>query len=258
MKGANCEMSFIEYPNLPTNDVKAVLISKEAGGEVMKILEKRGVEALIVPPCTDIAPQVSAHPDMLFHHLGGDRIIYYRGAAGTVCRRLTELGFDMERSDMPLEPQYPHDIALNAARVGNYLFCNAKYTDRTILNYCSQSNIHIINVRQGYAKCSVCVADDNSIITADSGIAAAARECGINVLLIRSGFINLPGYGSGFVGGCCGKAGYHKMFFCGNISAHPDFAEIKKFLSVRNIEIETLGTDPLCDIGSIIPLTQKD
>ena len=42
----------------------------------------------------------------------------------------------------------------------------------------------IINVKQGYAKCSICVVSDNAIITADKGIAKAAIQNRIDVLEI--------------------------------------------------------------------------
>lgn len=250
-------MSFIECPNLPTSRVEAVLISSSASRQVIQNLERWGVEALIVPPCADIAPQVASHPDMMFHHLGERRLIYYRGADSKVCRRLEELGFELTQCDITLEPQYPRDIALNAARVGNYIFCSARSTDKTILDYCAQNRIHIIPVKQGYAKCSVCIVDKDSIITADKGIALAAKKSGINVLLIRAGFIDLPGYGAGFIGGCCGKLGSDKMFFYGDIRTHPDYNAIKDFIG-PSVSIETLGEFALCDIGSIIPLTQSN
>lgn len=251
-------MSYIESPNLPSKEVKAVLISSEAGAEVFRILEKRGVEAISVPRCPDIAPEVSSHPDMIFHHLGDNKMIYYKGAAEPVCRRLEELGFELSESSAKLEAKYPKDIALNAARVGNYLFCNEKYTEKTVLEFCGNNKIHIINVKQGYAKCSVCVVDSNSIITADKSIASAATEYGLQALLISPGSISLPGYNYGFIGGCCGKIARNKIMFCGDITSHPDYKKIKDFLSKRNVEIEILGSGPLFDIGSIIPLIEED
>lgn len=251
-------MKYIKSPNLPAKKVRAVLISCDAGTEVLRELEKRGAEAISVPHCPDIAKPVSAHPDMLFHHLAYDKLIYYKGVPESVCGLLRKLGFELIESSAALEAKYPKDIALNAARVGKFLICNEKYTDKKILDYCRKNKVHIINVKQGYAKCSVCVVDSNSIITADKSIASEAQKYGLQALLISPGHIRLDGYDYGFIGGCCGKIAQNKMLFCGDITLHPDYKRIKDFLAARDVEIETLGSGTLFDIGSIIPLVEED
>lgn len=249
-------LNFVENPNLPNNRVSTVMISECAGNDVISHLERKKIEVITVPVCGDVALPVSNHPDMLFHHLGGNQIAKYRGADKKVCYRLAKLGFELIESTKVLSPIYPYDIALNAARVGDFLFCKKRHTDKVIIDDNERRGIHIIPVTQGYTKCSVCVVDENSIITADVGIAEAARNNGFDVLIISEGFIKLPGYNSGFIGGCCGKINCNKLAFCGEISNHPDFESIKKFMSDRKIEIETLGNSPLLDIGSIIPLIE--
>jgi hypothetical protein len=251
-------MNFINIPNLPIKKVKAVLISSSAGSDILQYLEKRGVEAIIVPPCRDIASQVSTHPDMLFHHLGNNKMVYYKRADSKVCQRLVQLGFELTQSGVTLKPQYPNDIALNSARVGNYLFCNEKFTDKTIINYCKQNDVHIVPLKQGYSRCSICIVNENSMITADKGIALAAEDLGLNVLLISAGFIDLSGYNTGFIGGCCGKISNNKIIFSGDISKHSDYLEIKRFLDQYKVEYESIGSYRLLDIGSIIPLTETD
>ncbi len=251
-------MKFIESPNLPNNKVKVVLISKNMCKDALLYIEQRNIEAITISECEDIALPVACHPDMLFHHLGGNRIVKYHGADYSACKRLEELGFIMIESTEKLSQYYPNDIALNAARAGNFLICKKSHTDKIILDESTQHELHIISVKQGYAKCSVCVVDERSIITADAGIAESARKNGFDVLKIREGFINLPGYDSGFIGGCCGKLDRNKMAFCGDITRHQDYDLINNFLNTREIEIEILGNAPLSDIGSILPLMEED
>lgn len=250
-------MHIVDIPNLPTAKVKVVLISECAGQDVLQNLADDGIEPLVVPSCKFIAPPVSAHPDMLFHHLGGSNMVCCYGTDKAVCKRLKDLGFQLIMSDSKLNPNYPYDIALNSARIGNFLFCNKKYTDKVIIDYCIKNGIKIVPVKQGYAKCSVLVVDSNSAITYDKSIAEAAKKHGIDVLLIRPGFIKLPGYNTGFIGGCGGKLSKNELYFCGSITEHPDYNEIKLFLKARGIEIKILGKGPLLDIGSIIPLLQE-
>lgn len=249
-------MNFIKSPNLPQNKVTLVLISSEVEKSIINEFEKTDIEVITVPPCTDIQKQVSSHPDMLFHHLGGNKIVCYKNADESVCKKLCRFGFELIKNKNSLLPNYPNDIALNAARVNNHLLCSKNYVDDVILNYCSKNNLHIINVKQGYAKCSTAIVDENSIITADSSIEAEALKNGIDVLKIREGFINLPGYDYGFIGGCCGKLVKNELAFCGDIKKHPDYNVIENFLVKRGIKIKMLGTQQLRDIGSIIPLME--
>ena len=62
-----------------------------------------------------------------------------------------------------------------------------------------------ISSRQGYSRCSVCVVSDNAIITADEGICRSAEAHGVDVLKIRPGYIDPPGFDYGFIGGQASK-----------------------------------------------------
>lgn len=250
-------MQFIKTPNIPQKRVKAVLISESAGEGVIKSIENRGIEPVIVHSCADIAKPVSSHPDMLFHHLGGSKMLYYKNADKGVKNRLAEMGFDMIPATHHLKTNYPYDIALNSVRIGSNLFCLQKYTDKVLLDYCENRKIHIINVRQGYSKCSVCVVDEKSIITADKSIAKRAQECSIDTLTIESGFVRLEGYTEGFIGGCCGKTDKNKILFVGDLRKHKNYSQMKSFLDKRKIEIECIGEGNLNDVGSIIPLIEE-
>ena len=61
---------------------------------------------------------------------------------------------------------------LNACVVGKWLLCNPDITALEVLS--RFENESVIGFKQGYARCTVCVVDENSIITADPVIAAAA------------------------------------------------------------------------------------
>ena len=147
--------------------------------------------------------------------------------------------------------RYPEDIEFNCVHVGKSLICNRKHTHSEIIKYAENSNINIINVNQGYAKCSVCVVSDNAIITEDDSIAKNATENGIDVLQIKKGFVKLPGYDYGFIGGSSGLIEKELIVFNGNIENHPDFDRIHKFCEHYNVKILSLSDEVLCDIGTI-------
>jgi hypothetical protein len=152
-----------------------------------------------------------------------------------------------------LQERYPYTIPYNAAVVGNYVIHNFEHTDETIKNLIKKKELIPIDINQGYSKCNIAIVDDHSIITSDKGIYKTLLNYPIDVLLIQPGHIQLSHMSYGFIGGCCGKV-EDQLVFYGDISKHPDFERIYKFIKDRNIKIKWFDF-PLEDIGSIIKLT---
>ena len=85
----------------------------------------------------------------------------------------------------------------------------------------------------------------------------ALRTKGFAVLLIRPGHIALPGYDTGFIGGCCGKLAPDKLAFAGALSSHPDGERMREFLHSRCVAPVELRESPLVDVGGILPLRER-
>ena len=131
-------------------------------------------------------------------------------------------------------------------------------TSFTILNILIPSFLKQQNppvTPQGYARCSILPVNEDSIITADWGVAKICISAGMNVLLIRPGHIQLTGFNYGFIGGCGGRIG-DTVVFHGNLSEHPDGNSIREFIHQRGLKIKDFPEFPLTDIGSI--LTEGD
>ena len=170
-------------------------------------LREQGFDVLLLPPFPALPAPVSSHPDMLLFILGGVLLThrdYYRVAKREVDRIAAAGGLALVLSDEPVSDKYPHDILFNAAPVGRFIFGRKDSMSRHILQIAAQTGTQIINVRQGYARCSTVIVGDNAVITKDRGIAAAARECSIDVLLVRPWHVRLEGYNTGFIGGASG------------------------------------------------------
>lgn len=249
-------MKLIHTPNLPKADVSLVAVSAAYPGVLLK-LKDMGIKVIPIGPRKSLPAPVQSHADILCHPLGDCRIVVAKGEE-TLISRLKRYGFQVTESKSNVAGPYPNDSALNAARVGGSLIANPEFLDRTILDDCFSNGIRIVEVRQGYAKCSTAVVDEESIMTSDDGIEAAAVKAGINVLKIHPGSIQLPGYSYGFIGGACGLIGRKKMAFAGNPSGHPDFYKMQKFFNCRKIEIIALSAGPLLDIGGMIPLMERE
>ena len=153
-----------------------------------------------------------------------------------------------------LGDSYPYDVLLNCVVLGRKLICNVDTVSPTVLKYFSEKDYFVINVRQGYAKCSVLPVSDNAIITDDPSIAKAGVIHGIDVLTVSKGSVSLDGFDYGFIGGASGRIDDRTVAFCGDISMHPDYDEIRQFIGKYGISALSLDDNRPYDIGSIIPL----
>lgn len=244
-------VQFLSCPNIP--DCKARLCAiGEGNPEIKAALENMGISVLEVPAHPALDPRVARHADMQLHDMGKGRVAAAKDA-GRLIRDLEQLGFIVEQQE--LTGTYPGDIALNCFALGKYLYCKEKSTSEILLNYYQSMGVEAVNINQGYAKCSVCIVDNNSIITADKSIAAAVKARGADVLIIQSSGILLDGFDTGFIGGCCGLLAPDKLAFSGMISRHSDYIQIRSFCAARGVEPVELTNLPLKDIGGIIPLT---
>jgi len=199
----------------------------------------------------NVLPTLCGHPDIVVCKMSEfDYIVEttYRGIFEN------SLNINIIIGKSILNPTYPYDIAYNSARVGDYLFCNEKYTDIEIIQYCKTNNIKILNTKQGYAKCSICIVSDNAIITSDKNIFNLAEQNKIDVLLTDDRNIKLKGYKNGFIGGTTGLLENNLLAVNGNIKLHTNYKEIKIFCSKHNVEIISLSNEELEDVGSIIKL----
>ncbi|MBS6719905.1 MAG: hypothetical protein KH219_01540 [Peptoniphilus harei] len=151
-------------------------------------------------------------------------------------------------SNSILEKEYPRDVALNAFTFKNYFIHNLKYTDEVILDYYKNSGYEMINIKQGYAKCS-CLVTSDFIITSDGGIYESLRDF-IPIYKINHGEIKLENFNYGFIGGASGVLD-KKIFFTGDLYHHSSHEEILKIIKKYNYEIEILSKDPIEDYGTI-------
>lgn len=150
--------------------------------------------------------------------------------------------------------KYPDNVSLNCALVGNHLICREKSVAPKIKEYCNKTDIEIINVNQGYAKCSTLVVSENAIITSDKGIYKQAFKHNIRSLLISEGYIDLYEEKYGFIGGCSLRVG-DKVCFFGDINTHPDHKAIKEFIENEGLKPVSLIKDKrLNDIGGAVIL----
>lgn len=248
---------FIENPNLPQTKVSLGIIDGRADDIIVSKLKREGIKVLKTEPCPDLYGAVSYHPDMFLHHVGGKIIVAAPNAPENVLRRLADEGFTIVRGDKYISRKYPDDIAYNVARICNCAVCSVRFTDRVLLKYLYEAGVKIIDVKQGYAKCSICIVDSKSVITSDKGIYDALNRHSFDVLLVSPGHISLPDLDYGFIGGASGLISNDIIFFSGDIKAHPDFEKIESFLKKHGKKICSVDDCSLTDLGTFVPLKEN-
>lgn len=248
---------FVIKPNLPI-EVKSLIIGAKYAEIFDKPLKKLGIEPIFVQDNPSVDSRLSGHADLSVFHLGGEKCLLAAELKGSSSeKKLRKAGLSLSFLDKSLDEKYPDDAALNACAVGNALFYNENTAACQIVDYFTFAKDEMIPVRQGYTRCSVCVVDERSIITADRGIAAAAKSAGFDVLLISQGYVNLTGFNYGFIGGAAFKLSSDKLAFTGSLDVHPDKDKILRFLSDKGIYALFLTELPVFDIGGAIPVIEN-
>lgn len=196
---------------------------------------------------------IDGHPDIQIF-IKDDSIILQNQANEEFIRILSENAPKKKiiLSKKTLEKNYPNNIFLNCLCLNEYFIHFLKYTDPKIIK--AVSDKILINVKQGYTKCSTAVVSNSAIITSDKSIYNALINTQIDVLLIPPGDILLPGLEYGFIGGACGLISEGKLAFFGNLKYYKYGDEVLKFLCKHNVEPIYLRDDVLIDRGSILSL----
>ena len=244
-------MRFIEKPNLPQGKVTLAAISEEAG-ESIKKLNSLGINTLEIKKNNKLPEPICSHADIQILHTGNNNIFCYEHLFSGEFEEKFKITEIPETAGL----SYPDDVRLNCAIIGNKIICNTKTVSRKILEYAECHELTIINVNQGYSRCSICVVNENTIITDDKSIYTAAGKIFNDTQFISKGSIGLSGYNYGFIGGCCGKIDKNKIAFNGAIESHKDYKVIIDCLERNSIECIELSKNRLCDIGGIIPLRE--
>ena len=245
-------LRFIEKPHLPQGAVRHIII----GEKYQKCLENALIEHNLTPIWLKnndfVDERLSGHCDLMAAHLGGKTVVTSEFLNDS--HIFDNLCVEQLTIQNPTDKLYPMDAGLNFCIVGDKLIYNPKTACESAV---SLLKCEKIPCKQGYTKCSICVVDENSIITADSKIAQSAAARGIDALRVDNKLAKLYGFDYGFIGGASFKIGKNKLAFTGNINNFTEREKIESFLNKRGIEAVYLTGNELFDIGSAIPLTEE-
>ena len=235
--------------------MKNVVVDYRITDEEKKVIHNLGYDMLICPQSYELYDAVCGHPDMLMHIVDSNNIIVHRNMPELFILTLKKLGYNVYLSKKALTQTYPHDIILNALNIGDFFVHNLNNTDENLLHHINHKKL--LNVKQGYTKCSTAVLNENAVMTSDKGIADVLSKNNTDVLLLPPGDILLPGLNYGFIGGTCGMLSERLMAFYGQLSEYKYGEEVLRFLKKYNIEPVYLRKGKLIDRGSLFTISGK-
>ncbi|MBQ3038112.1 MAG: hypothetical protein IJD30_02920 [Clostridia bacterium] len=245
---------YISISNLPEKSVNKVIADYKISKAALKKLNQKGIEVILTKRINRLYEAVSSHADMQIHHLEKDIFVceptvydYYRNMLQDV--RLIS-------GKVAVKAEYPFDIAYNICRVGDFVFHNFKYTDSKIYEYYEKIGVKLINVKQGYSKCSICPITEKAVITSDIKIYKSCENI-MDVLYFNPHDIVLNGLNNGLVGGICGKISKNILAVNGDITLCTDGYKFIDFCQKHHVDVCNLTDSKPVDIGSIIPITQN-
>lgn len=219
--------------------------------EEIKQLEKLNLVPIIVPKSNILYEAINGHVDIQLNIINKEErtIIVQKSISEDYIKTLEHNNIKYIFSQKELKNSYPDNIFLNALILKDYFVHNIKYTDENILK--NMKNKKIINVKQGYTKCSVLPIRDNAIITSDKGIYNSLKLENIDVLLLPPGDILLPSLNYGFIGGTGGMINENTLALFGELSNYEYGDEVYKFLYKYDVKPVALRKGKLIDRGSL-------
>lgn len=234
---------------------KTLIISSQMHEEIKRRLGKTCGKLIALEPNPSLPTPVSAHPDMQILKID-DTAVITRELYDSNCelRSALDSGLNVRFAEHAHTGVYPGDVGLNALKIGQYLIAKTDSLDPEVRRLCGEKDIEIVNVRQGYAKCST-LALDNAVITSDTGIVAAVRRLGFDALMVTPGGITLEGYDYGFIGGASYYDSESKtVYFFGDITQYPDSIRVVDFLHSHGVDICPCADCALADFGGAVEL----
>ncbi len=239
---------------IPLKPANIAIVDARISKEIEINLNKLGLHIIKTIKCEDVDESISYHPDIVIHPVNHDTLVIAPNVFDYYKKVLSGFNINLIKGEKVLKSKYPDDIAYNVGRLGNVAIHNFRYTDSIIKHYLQKQNIKFINVKQGYSKCSLAIIGENTAITSDYPMYNKLNDLGFELLLIKSGNIELKGEDYGFIGGTNGNLCNKEVIFSGSLINHPDRDKMFEFIKKNNINLNFLSKEKIVDMGTIITL----
>lgn len=201
---------------------------------------------------------VDGHPDLQFINVRGT-LIAYRDLHKDKKALLEDLGACLTLGKSSLALPYPQNVPYNALLSPDLFIHRLDATDpllmKKINDLKSRGEVRLVDVRQGYSRCSCAYVGNDSYVTEDEAMAKSLMNLGKKVFYQKHSNVYLKGFDYGFIGGALSLLpieGIDLLVITGDLSSYFYGDELKGFFQQRNILFECIGKGKIIDRGSII------
>lgn len=213
-------------------------------------LKELGYELIQIPNNKNLYSEISSHVDIHICKVDNKIIL-----ENSLYNYLNDNNYI--RGNSSVYEKYPEDIKYNVCIVGNKAIHNFKYTDKKIIEILTNKGYELINVNQGYTKCSIAVIDDNSIIISDKGLYNSLKNTNLDILFLDYDLdiklLSENNYSDkkGFIGGAISIIDDF-IFISGDLKKIDKYSEIRSFIENKNLKIVDFEGIDIIDYGGVI------
>ena len=226
-------------------------------------LKSLGYYLIEIPCNTRLYYEISSHVDIVCTKIS-DTLILEKSLHNylisskdyNLCKMLQ--GDNVICGNSEVVGKYPFDVQYNLCVIGDNAIHNFRYTDSVLKNILIKNKYNLVNIAQGYSKCSIAVIDENSCIVTDKKIYDTLIVNGIDTLLLE----NMPDIKllkkdgtysnmNGFIGGAMARI-LDKVVIFGDIKYTKNPEQITKFVRNKNLEIVDFKGNDIIDYGSVV------
>ena len=235
--------------------MKVAIVDFRISKEEIKSLEVLNMKVIKCPHYGGVYEAISGHPDIQINILSKSDIMVHPKINENFIKELSDLGYNIHFSSKDIGFNYPQNIILNAINEEKFFLHNLTHTDKNLLNYITDKKL--LNVSQGYTKCSTAIISKEAFLTNDIKIKESLESLGADVLLLPHGDIELLPLNYGFIGGACGLIDKNTLAFFGSLDKYIHGDNVKTFLKRHNVTPLYLKQSGLIDRGSLFILESK-
>ncbi len=215
-------------------------------------LKEIGYQLIDVPINKNLYPEISSHVDVHVCKIN-NKIVLENSLYNYINKNV------FIRGNSSVFEKYPEDIKYNVCIIGNKAIHNFKYTDTKILDLLKEYGYELIDVKQGYSKCSIAIIDDNSVILSDKGLYNILKNYNIDILFLDYEpdikLLSEIGYSNknGFIGGAISRIDDY-IFITGDLNKIDKENKIRSFIESKNLKIIDFKNLDVIDYGGIVEL----
>lgn len=230
--------------------MQKIIVDNRMPKVIKEYFKSLGYIVIDLPKQENIYDEISSHVDIFFTKID-DFLVFAKNV------KIDELDLNKYiKGDSIVGKSYPHDTPYNVCILGKTCICNFKNTDKKVIKLLNECNYNVINVRQGYTKCSIAKTSENSCITTDKGIYNTLLKENIDCLYIEENNIKLMKEGKfsemkGFIGGATTLLG-NNFYVFGDSDNLENKEKILEHLKKYNLNLIDFKGLEILDCGGIM------